>query len=330
MNVYIDKENLISIYNKRNASEIVADGIKLLKKHCNLFFNFKKEIVLAEEVIGAIIRQLSQGLGEKTSQTFLETKFPERPIKDNIHRDIDKQCILLVNEDVHGINTVGGILAGAVGDEEKIFNSLFLHNHEYGFDRRLKIGKHFRNWNDIIDFALPFTDIIIIDQFIFSEFDRANHNLHRFLESIHHNKTLKTNIVIFIKNGEIELGKELKDFTKIIRDSIKSATNKKANITVIEVRDIKNIKSLAEHDRTVFTNYLRIYSGDTISNYFNNDGTKKTNGREIEFSSLAKTEYFDLSKELITDMQNIINWYKENNPDAIQGDKKSNFLNFNS
>jgi hypothetical protein len=330
MNVYIDKENLISIY-KNNGNEIVKDGIKLLKRHCNLFFNFSKGTVSSDQQLGLIFNQLTQGIGEYTKQDFLDDNmFPERPIKTNIHRDIDKQCVLFVNEDVQKIQNIGGVLIGSVGEEEKVFNSLFLFNNEYGFDRRFKIGTQFTKWEDITDFSLPFTDIIIIDQYLFSEYDRAKYNLSRFLKFIHHNKALKTNIVVFIKNGEIENGKMLKDFNKIIRDSIKAATNKTANITIIEVRDISRRRTLAEHDRTIFTNYYRIYSGDCISNYFNNDGTKKTKGREIAFSSLAKSEYFVLAKELISDMQNIINWYKQNNPEAIQGDKKSNFLTFNN
>jgi hypothetical protein len=332
MNVYIDKENLIAIYQNKG-KEIIKDGIKLLKRHCDLYFYFSKKNVASDAQLGNILSQLTYGVGVNTKQTLFGENmevFPDRPIKANIHRDIDKQCVLLVNENVRHVNEVGGVIAGTVGDEENIFNSLFLFNNEYGFDRRVKIGNGFNNWEDIIKFALPFTDIIIIDQYLFSEFNRANYNLYRFLEFIHYNKSLKTNIVVFIKNGEIDEGKSLSDFTKIIRDSIKRATDKKANITVIEVRDIKDVQSLAEHDRTVFTNYLRIYSGDSLSNYFNDDGSKKTKGREIEFSSLAKTENLNLARELIADMQKIIEWYEDNNPDAIQGDKKSNFLRFNN
>jgi hypothetical protein len=71
------------------------------------------------------------------------------------------------------------------------------------------------------------------------------------------------------------IGKE--DGVKI-RQAVESVTGIKLNFTLKNVRNQIGIPSYAENDRTIYTNYIRVYSGDTF-NYFKANGSKHTKGR---------------------------------------------------
>ena len=82
-----------------------------------------------------------------------------------------------------------------------------------------------------------------------------------------------------------------------------------------------------EHDRTIITNYKRIYSGDTFS-FFNKQGDRITKGKEIGYSSFGNAENHKLGREVFNDLQKQIDSLKANNPDYIIGDKECNYLTF--
>ena len=110
-----------------------------------------------------------------------------------------------------------------------------------------------------------------------------------------------------------------------IRDRIKSVVasriGKSPNVT------FALSSSLGEHDRTIFTNYKSIESGDTF-NYFNSRWEVISSGRHIEIFSLANREFYDNSMKFVSDMQDVINNIKKVNKDNIIGDQKSNYLTF--
>ena len=70
--------------------------------------------------------------------------------------------------------------------------------------------------------------------------------------------------------------------------------------------------------------YFRVYSGDSF-NYFKSDGSNLTKGREIHYNGFADKENHKLALELISDIQKHIDKLPA---EAVEGDKKSNFLNF--
>lgn len=86
-------------------------------------------------------------------------------------------------------------------------------------------------------------------------------------------------------------------------------------------------KSFSEHDRTIWTNYFRIYTGDSI-NHFNSKGEKITKGREIQLSSHLKNENSKVSNKLIEDIQANINALGGKDSEQIKGDYISGILKF--
>jgi hypothetical protein len=168
---------------------------------------------------------------------------------------------------------------------------------------------------------LPLTDIIIVDPFILknkdTDTDTIDINLIGFLETLSKIINVRTNIVVFTNPNNIDV-----DYPALlpkIRAVLNKTTNVQPNFTLV--------KTSKEHDRTILTNYKRIYSGDTF-NFFNNQGQKITKGKEIGYSSLGNAENHKLAIEVFNDLQTQLNSLKTNNPDFIIGDKECNYLTF--
>lgn len=324
MDIYIDKENLLSLINSRTET-LYYDCIKILKKQLNIFFNFSKDVLKEDDKLMAWYSSLQEGVGENNKFSFGHN-FPSRPLKSNAYKQFNSQQLssvyLLNDEKIEILKSTGTVLIGKPGEELSILNSLFLNQKDYLFDKRWKIGGNgFEKWEDLIDYSLPLTDIIIVDPFVCSDTSLLKYNLLPFLSCLSNKVKTKLNVIIYT-NKETSLPYE--DLSYIIRKTINDSTGVNPNFTLIKYTDKRGVPSKAEHDRTVFLNYVRIYSGDTI-NYFNNTG-KITKGREIHYSSLARDENYYLAFELIKDLQENINFLNKNG--TVEGDKVSGYLTF--
>lgn len=324
MDIYIDKANLISFVQSKH-NPLFWDCNNLLKKQLNVYFNFPKEFLKESQLLMQWITTLSQGANPETEIKF-NYKEPKRPLKSNSSNDfcINKlsSVYLLEDDETLKFKNTGCVLVGEVGEEIEILNRLFFYQNDYLFERKWRInGGDFKTWNDLIPYSMPLTDIIIVDPFILknkdTDTDTVDLNLIEFLKVLCDKSFTKVNIVIVTnpRNSDHTL--------QIISDKVKKSLNsvlgKSPRFTLINTSQ--------EHDRGVLTNYSRIYSGDTF-NFWNNKRQKITKGREISYSSLAKIENHKLANQMIVDIQNTINFLEENNPAYIQGDKSSNFLNF--
>lgn len=169
---------------------------------------------------------------------------------------------------------------------------------------------------------MPITDIIIVDPYISSDPNLLTYNLLPFLDCLSINVKSKINVIIYT-NSSNSLTYEV--LSPLIRKSLNKTTGINPNFTLVKYSDIRGVPSKAEHDRTIFLNYMRINSGDTF-NYFNNDG-KITKGRELHYFSLARDENYSLAFELIRDLQENINFLNANG--GVEGDKVSGYLSFN-
>src|SRR5690606_16648014 len=138
-------------------------------------------------------------------------------------------------------------------------------------------------------------------------------NLLSYLAVLMAKSQSKANVVVYAHPDRID-GDETEILTEI-KKCIKNATGKKGTATLIKTRK--------EHDRTILTNYKRVYSGDTF-NFWDGVGRKITKGKEITYSSNARSDNHQLFKDLIIDLQDII----DKNPENILGDKVSGYLNF--
>lgn len=315
MDIYIDELNLESFLNQKENS-LYEDTLKLLKRQLGLKFNFSKDRLKANENLLPLIQLLTSGVGN-TEITF-KNNFPNRPLKSNSTNDFNSNqlsSIYWINDtDCNKLIESGSIILGELGEEINLINKLFFHQDDYLFEKKWRInGEGFRNWDDIKDFSLPLTDIIIVDNYILSNKEIFNTNLLSYLSVLMNNSQAKVNIVVYAHPEQID--DDETEILKQIKTCIKNATGKKGTATIIKTRK--------EHDRTILTNYNRIYSGDSF-NFWDGAGRKITKGKEITYSSNAREENHQLFKDLLKDLQGII----DKNPENIEGDKISSYLNF--
>lgn len=326
MELYIDKENIESFIANRDHG-LYNDCLKTMQKQLNTYFNFTKEELLSNEGLMAWFKFFTSGVGHNNKQDFNSAPFPSRPLKSNTYNSFSKEqlsSIYLVNDErLEVLKDKGAVLIGGPGEEFDIFNHIFLFNNDYIFEKRLKIGSpEFSKWSDLEKYACCVSDILFVDAYILSIPDDIDNNLIPFLQSTVAKSKCKVNIVLYVNYDQVNIS--YSDLSSKIRKSIEAITGISPNFTLIKVRDQRDVETYAEHDRTVFTNYTRVYSGDTY-NYFRSDGKKKSKGREINLSSLANSENHKLALELINDIQKNLD---ELPAEAAEGDKKSNFLNF--
>jgi hypothetical protein len=326
MNLYIDKENIHSLV-ENSKHELYDDCIKTMKRQLDVCFNFNKSDLFQNEILAAWFKSnFTSGVDER-KQSFSDEKFPPRPLKSNSYISFSKEelsSVYLINDDrIDSLAEKGALLIGKPGEEIDVFRQLFLSNNDYKFDKKLKIGgSKFKTWADLERYSFSVTDILFIDNYIFSDSNLLENNFLQLIKTLLAKTRCKVNIVVLSNTDKVAI--TYGELSPKIRDAVQTITGVKPNFTLIKIRDQRGVKSSSEHDRTIFTNYSRVYSGDTF-NYFRPDGSLLTKGREIHISSFGDRENHDVSMELIEDIQDRLN----DLPDTIaEGDKKSNFLNF--
>jgi hypothetical protein len=325
MQIFIDKDNFES-YLSQNTNGLFNQCLNLLKNQLDVYFNFKLEEANSIPGLIPFLQLASSGVGS-TQMKFGDNYFPIRPIDNSTYKKFSpsqlSSCYLLNEESANELSNGGAVISAKPGDEFNVFNKLFLLNNDYKFEKKFKIGSvHFDKWTDLKKYATPLTDIIFIDSFILSDYSLIGTNLYSYIKILVSECKHPVNIIIYTNYDKISV--RFDDLSSNLKREVKSVTGFDANFTLVKYREQRGVTSLGEHDRTILTNYQRIYSGDTF-NYFLSNGQKITKGREIHYSSLADRENFELAQELINDIQQNI---KEMPTGNIEGDKKSNYLKF--
>ena len=331
MNLYIDRQNLINIF-KEVKNPLQADAIRTMKRQLNVRFQFSKEEAQIDDELSMYLLGFTEGIEAHVSHTYQPNGYAPYELKANIHTThTDKQGVFLLDAPENKIKLCqekGGLMVYGTGDEFTLFEKLFLNRKDYDFHRDLKIGSvDLNKWPCLEPYSMPFTDLILVDNFICSDNSLIPNNLYKLLSNLHSGKKIVTNVVLFVEVKSFNPQPDFDTFRKDIRDNIHAVTGQYPNVTVVTWRQQKDNKHFAEHDRTIFTNYLRLKSGDTF-NYFDSLGAVRTHGRELSLSSLAKRESFMLAGDLISYLNDYLAWCRTNNLGNIQGDEASNFLTF--
>ena len=321
MDIYFDFENAIEIHKKKTSSEVIHDGIKAIKKHCTINFNFSKQDAFDDQTMQFVIKGFTEGLGPNNKINFCDEIIPDRPVKSNFHQAVpNKQSLFFINGEIHNGQQAGSLIICNLGEEEELFRKLMFFHNEYKLSKDLSIGSaEFDCWEKLNSFVHPFTDLIIFDKYLFNNDELTiESNYEKLLQQLHAGKNIKTNIIIVTHPDNIHPTYDIISKTKEV---VETLIGKKPNVTLLKYR------TKPEHDRTIFTNYTRFKSGDSF-NYFNNRNEKISAGRELDLKCLIDSEYFSLAAKLISDLQLVVDDLQRINSDGIQGDKKSNFLKF--
>lgn len=331
MNLYIDKENLLSfIHSRKDNDDSYHDCERLIARQLGLIFNFSKKEILQDELILTWIKSLSEGRGFKEEEDkFTDSKFPERPVKSNCYINFNKQqlsAVYLINDEkAQSLIDKKALLVGKVGEELETLKSLFSDN-DYDLDRVYDIQNNFSSWEqlDKDNHFLPCTDILIVDSYLFNSQDELlEANIYKLISLIVSEvRGKKVNIVIVTQEKLRDNYRP--DYDKILRDIItliKKQTKASPHITVI-FSNIENRK----HDRFILTNYKLFRSGDSFC-YFDSKGNKITKGDFLDVNSLAKWRNHQLANNLIDSVQKIYDNVKKKNPNNVVAvNPKSNFI----
>ena len=184
------------------------------------------------------------------------------------------------------------------------------------------------DWSAFGNNSSPCTDIILVDQYVFSQSEvEYEVNSYALLEQLcKWTKGTAINIVIFTLRGY----KDADTYTTIpfniimrnLKRRLGDLVGVEPNITFVIM------PGKVKHDRTILTNYKMYTSGDSFK-YFK-DGVNVslcTHGDWMYINSLHDNDNFQNAKDYVHDLQDVIDGVKDGLM-SILGDKKSFFLKF--
>ncbi|MCU4177322.1 hypothetical protein [Carboxylicivirga sp. N1Y90] len=176
----------------------------------------------------------------------------------------------------------------------------------------------FTSWSKLADYLTPFTDVVMIDNYILNDPSLIPSNLEKILEELDKATPVKYRLTIFtFEGGRDKLnGQATYDSLK----EIKQRLQLKCEIELILAN-----RAVKEHDRGIFTNYLTIRSGDSF-NYFDSTGNIITHGTDITFGSMANTDEREATMATLAEVADKRSEIIEKNSDLVFGDCKNQLL----
>ncbi len=299
----------------------------------NLYFTFDKSMLLnAKKEIKKNFELWSRMATRNRNgkQNQWKCMFPPRPISLDVQESFTGEQLssvyMLDSENVKEWAETGCLLIAEKGKELDIIKKLQISN-TFVPTKQFRI-RSMHDWSILGANCTPCTDIIIVDQYLFSQSELEYEvNSYSLIEQIcKWAKSSTVNIVIFTlkdyKDGENRFDVPFVTIERKLKDKLYHQIGVKPNITFV----ILPIQE--QHDRTILTNYKMYTSGDSFK-YFK-DGTNVslcTHGEWLYISSLHDDDVLQNAKDFIHDLQEIIDKVKGGLM-SIMGDRKSLFLKF--
>lgn len=216
-----------------------------------------------------------------------------------------------------------GYIFGFKEDYLKEWINFSLHTKKNPVSVRKDSG-HFKSWHQLEEYITPFTDMVIVDNFMF-DYTVWEQNLFEIIKVFANKAPVKFNLLLvsYIGNDKALLDIEL-IFNQINQDLLNN--NGIACNLSIALFDRK----LKEHDRGIFTNYLRIKSGDSFV-FLNSKNEIITKGTELDFQSMSVRDNFIASDIVLQETKKKIEKLKQkqeklDKPRFLIGDLKNKLL----
>ena len=311
MVLYIDKENLISLVRSEDKACFVEYS-NLIRKNLDIQYNFSKEEIRGDEFLTFWFSQLGSGVGGVQEFCPPRNIVPKRPMKSNFIKDLDasgRSALFFLN-DIDKCTAVESkccVMVSKIGDELSKLKAVF-QPAEQGEILTYRIA----DWGDFLP-KLPLSDIIICDNHYFKDKEvyEANENeIIRFLSSIPHESPV--NVVIIVKDSEVDTKIELAEEQSRIKDLVKRASgSSKSTVTILTTNKT--------HDRALITNYYRVKQGSSF--HIKHIHVKHDISAEIKTHAIRKNHEFTVS--LLNEYQDIAS-----HPVKCIGDKICNYLTF--
>ena len=332
MDAYVDFPNFCS-YLMSMSNQDFAKCNETLLENFNLYFTFdKSELLKAKKEVKKFFeiwsRSATKNRNGKTNDW--EIKFPPRPVNCTIQESFTEEQLssvyMIDGENVTDWANTGCLLIAEKGKELDIIK-------KFQISETFKPTKQFSirgmvDWSTIGNNSSPCTDIILVDQYVFSQSEiEYEVNSYALLEQLcKWIKDATVNIVIFT----LRKYKDVDRYTPVpstgimrnLKRRLSNLVGVEPNITFVFMPD------KAKHDRTILTNYRMYTSGDSFK-YFK-DGKNVslcTHGDWLYINSLHDDDNLQNAKDYIHSLQDVIESVKGGLMN-IQGDKKSHFLKF--
>lgn len=331
MQVFIDKENAISLAKSRKLGAAKYDNcMRLLKYHGDLIFHFPKDELKTSEDLMDWIKIFTDGIQGEEAQ-WGKPLFPPRPLKANLYKGMSIEQLsstyLVDDEKAEMVYNRRVIQLSPLGKEIDVLSNLILT--EDGQYTHTLEPQHMSGWQDLNGHQSPLSDIIMVDQYIFSDENVVESNFNALLSQICSIAPgTKINIVLFtlpdiyIKETKVTVTPDFEKLKNGIEQTLKTKYDISASVTFVLSHELE------EHDRTLFTNMKYYVSGDSY-NYFDSQNKVITKGRYLHIHSMASRTNYNIGIGFVHDMQNIIEKVEKlNNNDLIKGKKESNYLHF--
>lgn len=321
MLLFIDLQNIEAIIKGRKESQdAFFEMVRMLKRGVDVQYNFSiaDDSIKNNLYVQAWMREVKgDGVKNKSYYCPPRTIVPDiRPVKTNfyINYDVDKLCsIYFLDIDANTCNEIRKkkcIVIGCPGEELSIidkFTSLDDNNIQ-----TIKI----RRWDEYCP-DLPLTDIVMCDDYYFKHKNLYKTDGNEFLKALAKNAYGQLNVVLIIKEGEIDPDIDLGNECVAIRQLLANESGvplKKCNVTILT--------SYRDHNRHAITNYYRIESSH---GFFIHGDTKANDNTDIK-PHIIKSAYIT-SMDFIDEYNNVAS-----SPVKIYSscgnNKKSNFLHF--
>lgn len=291
------------------------------------YFNFLKsgtDLVLtncSEDSADNLVTLLTTGRGE--SKLNFKPKFKGFN-KNIVPKDYGTNETFFINEasktDQRNYRTKNPHYFGFNTDHFEAFEKLAIIKK----DSRLPVRKNmltneFVSWDLLGEYLLPFSDCIIIDDFIFKEADYiVEQNLDKILIQLDISAPLKYNLMLITYRGnnrDVKISRVLEHI-----DKLRKKHSLKANISVI-------VSSKIEHDRNIFMNYMRINSQAEF-NYFSNHGDTIVD-TEISFLTYTNPRNFKNSEIILKDVsKKVSEILKRGDQSEVAGNCENGLLKF--
>ena len=332
MDAYIDFPNFCS-YLMSMSNQDFAKCNDTLLGNFNLYFTFdKSELLKAKKEVkkNFDIWSRSATKNRNGKKNDWDIKFPPRPVNRTIQETFTEEQLssvyMIDGENVTEWANTGCLLIAEKGKELDIIKRLQIAD-AFNPTKQFSI-RSMADWSTFGDNSTPCTDIILVDQYVFSQSElEYDVNSYALLKQLcKWIKGTAVNIVIFTLRNYKDADRYTPVPFPAIRRNLKQRLGDligvEPNITFVIM------PGKVKHDRTILTNYKMYTSGDSFK-YFR-DGINVslcTHGDWLYINSLHDVDNLQNAKDYIHDLQEVIDSLKGGLMN-IMGDKKSHFLKF--
>ena len=299
----------------------------------NLYFTFdKSELLKAKKEVKRNFEIWSRSATRNRNGKKNDWKinFPPRPVNNSIQETFTEEQLssiyMIDGDNVADWANTGCLLIAEKGKELDVIKKLQIAD-AFSPTKQFRI-RSMSDWSTFGYNSSPCTDIILVDQYVFSQSEyEYDVNSYALLEQLSKwAKGTAVNIVIFTlkdyKDGTTYYNVPFTTISRKLKKKLGDLIGTEPNITFVI------LPGQEQHDRTILTNYKMYTSGDSFK-YFRDGANVSlcTHGEWMYISSLHDVDNLQNAKEFIHDLQDVIDKVKGGLL-SIQGDKKSFFLKF--